>query len=79
MRKTFQKWLLLFVAGAFFLTLCLSFYLQTREANSNSIDLIDLKLDDAVKQIKLNTRNVEAIRIMTETEALAKGTCFSSK
>ncbi len=72
MRKTFQKWLLIFVASAFFLTLCLSFYLQTREAKSNSIDLIDLKLDDAVKQIKLNTRNVEAIRIMTESEALAK-------
>ena len=72
MRKTFQKWLLIFVIGAFLITLCLSFYLQTRESHSNSIDLIDLKLDDAVKQIKLNTRNVEAIRIMTESEALAK-------
>jgi serine phosphatase RsbU (regulator of sigma subunit) len=72
MRKTFQKWLFVFVIVAFILTLCLSFYLQTQEAHSNSVSLIDLKLEDATKQIERNTKNVETIRIMTESEALSK-------
>lgn len=72
MRRTFQKWLFLFVAIAFVLTFLISFSFQTKQARENAINLINLKLEDARKQIEDNRKNVAAVREFTDFAALAK-------
>ncbi len=78
MRKTFQKWLLLFVTAAFIITFCLSFYVQTKQARFNAIEMIRLKIADAKRQLLIAGENLESIRIMTRTEALAKARSFAA-
>ncbi|NLA26706.1 MAG: SpoIIE family protein phosphatase [Firmicutes bacterium] len=72
MRKTFQKWLLLFVTAAFAVTLGLSFFIQTRQARANAIHLITLKISDTTEQIAVNTANLHRIREQSDATALAK-------
>lgn len=62
MRKTFQFWLFISVALVFLLTLSLSFFFQTRQANKSAVNLMKLKIDDTIAQIKTNRRNREAVR-----------------
>lgn len=77
MRKTFQKWLLLFVTIAFFVTFFVSFWIQTRQARNSGINLIRLKIEDMKKQLEINDENLFAIRQMTSKAALAKARAFS--
>ncbi len=72
MRKTFQKWLLVFVTAACAVTLGLSFFIQTRQARANAIHLITLKISDTTEQIALNTANLRRIREQNDAAALAK-------
>ncbi len=72
MRKTFQKWLFLFVAVAFLVTFGISFSIETRQAKHNAVGLIKLKMEDARKQIVVNRENVATIRAIADATALAK-------
>lgn len=77
MRKTFQKWLFLFVAFAFLVTFWLSFSIETRQAKNNAVGLIRLKMEDARKQIVVNRENVATIRAIADATALAKARAFA--
>ncbi|MDD4019306.1 MAG: SpoIIE family protein phosphatase, partial [Kiritimatiellae bacterium] len=77
MRKTFQKWLFLFVAAAFLVTFGISFYIETRQAKNNAVGLIKLKMEDARKQIQMNRENVAVIRAIADATALAKARAFA--
>lgn len=70
MRKTFAKWLLLFITVAFMVTLSAAYYLQTEQATANSVRMIELRIQDAKKQIRQNMINLEVIR--DENDALAR-------
>lgn len=72
MQKTFQKWLFLFVAMAFAVTFCLSFYIQTRQAQENACRLIYLKIQDAIEQVDQNGRNQQMQREIRKSQSLAK-------
>ncbi|NLX25758.1 MAG: SpoIIE family protein phosphatase [Lentisphaerae bacterium] len=77
MRKTFQKWLFLFVAVAFLVTFGISFSIQTRQAKNNAVGLIKLKMEDARKQIVVSRENVATIRAIADATALAKARAFA--
>lgn len=77
MRKTFQRWLLVFVLIAFALTFCVSFFVQTRQAERNAEELIAIKISDARQQIGQNDKNLAAIRLLTDEAALAKAKAFA--
>jgi len=77
MRKTFQKWLFLFVAAAFLVTFGISFSIETRQAKNNAVGLIKLKMEDARKQIQVNRENVAVIRTIADATALAKARAFA--
>ena len=70
MRKTFAKWLLLFITVAFMVTFSAAYYLQTEQATANSVRMIELRIQDAKKQIRQNLINLEVIR--DENDALAR-------
>ena len=72
MRKIFQKWLFIFVAVAFTLTFCLSFYLQTQQAEENAEKQIRLKLYDVVAQVNLNENNQGRIVQASGSETLVR-------
>ena len=72
MRRIFQKWLFLFVAIAFLFTLAVTFTVQTYQAKENAVSLITLRIEDAEKQIETNNNNLETIKAMNASEALAK-------
>ena len=70
MRKTFAKWLLLFISIAFVVTFSAAYYLQTEQATDNSVRMIELRIQDAKKQIRQNMIDLEVIR--DENDALAR-------
>lgn len=72
MRKIFQKWLFIFVAVAFTLTFCLSFYLQTQQAEENAEKQIHLKLYDVIEQINQNELNLARIVHASQSETLVR-------
>ncbi len=78
MRKTFQKWLLLFVASASVITFCLSFYIQTQQAKNNAIDLVRLKIADAKRQLLNASENVETMRAITNAVAISKARALAA-
>jgi serine phosphatase RsbU (regulator of sigma subunit) len=77
MRKTFLKWLFLFVAAAFLLTFIISFYIQTEQARENAVNLINLKMADVMAQIIANRENVAVIREIADATSLAKARAFA--
>lgn len=77
MRKTFQLWLFFCVAAAFLVTFAVSFLSQTRQADRNAAELIELKLRDAKEQIQINDRNLATIREIIYSAAMAKCHTFS--
>ncbi|MCQ2559860.1 MAG: hypothetical protein MJ157_04030, partial [Clostridia bacterium] len=72
MKKAFLKWVLLFISLAFLLTLVFSFALQTKHSRENAFKLLELKIEDAEKQIQQNNKNLITLREMNHAEALAK-------
>lgn len=70
MRKTFAKWLLLFISIAFLVTFSAAYYLQTEQATANSVRMIELRIQDAKKQIRQNTIDLAVISV--ENDALAR-------
>ena len=77
MRHIFQRWLLVFVLIAFALTFCVSFFVQTRQAEQNAIELIGIKINDAQEQIDQNDKNLASIRMLNDETALAKARVFA--
>ena len=77
MRKTFLTWLLLFMTIAFIAAFFVSYNIQTRQAYTNAEKLIYLKIDDVIKQIAINNRNLREIRRETDANALAKVHAFA--
>jgi serine phosphatase RsbU (regulator of sigma subunit) len=72
MRKTFLTWLLVFMTLAFILAFSISYFIQSGQAYKNAEKLIYLKIDDVVKQIKINQKNLREIRRESDSNALAK-------
>lgn len=60
------------MAVAFVITFSLSFYIQTQQAKVNSEDIINLKIEDAKKQITLNNSNLAAIKGDSDKSAIRK-------
>ncbi len=77
MRKSFQRWLFLFIIIAFFITFIASLYIQTKQSKENAIDLISVKMNDAKQQIQINNDNVQTIREITDATAIAKAHIFA--
>jgi len=77
MRKTFLTWLLLFMTVAFWAAFLVSYNIQTRQAYSNAQKLIYLKIDDVIKQIAINNKNLREIRRESDANALAKVRAFA--
>jgi serine phosphatase RsbU (regulator of sigma subunit)/anti-sigma regulatory factor (Ser/Thr protein kinase) len=71
-RKTFQKYLFIFMAVAFVITFSLSFYIQTQQAKVNSEEIINLKIEDAKKQIIQNNSSLATIRQDSDKSAIRK-------
>ena len=61
MRGTFQRWLFLFLAVSFAALFLLTFYIQTREAYSDAEHLIQLRLEDVQKQIRISENAARTI------------------
>ena len=61
MRRTFQFWLFVSVALAFAALFYLTYYLQTKEAFNSAESLIELRMEDAKKQISINENNLKAV------------------
>lgn len=78
MRKTFLTWLLLFMTVAFWAAFLVSYNIQTRQAYSNAQKLIYLKIDDVIKQIAINNKNLREIRRESDANALAKVRAFAN-
>lgn len=60
------------MAAAFVVTFSLSFYIQTRQAKVNSEEIINLKIEDAKKQIAQNSFNLAAIQSNNDKSAIQK-------
>ncbi len=72
MTKIFQKRLLGIILIAFTLTLCLSYYIQTRQALRNAKNLIEQKIEHAQKQIRQNNENLSTIASLAKEESIIK-------
>ena len=72
MRKTFQKWLLLFVVCAFTLALTATYVLQTRQTKDNALSMISLRLEDAHYQVQRNEENLSILIERNKTELLSR-------
>lgn len=72
MRKTFQKWLFVFVFIAFVVTLLISFFIQTRQSWQHSEALIFGRIADAREQVERNTANLEIVLEGNRATALTK-------
>ncbi len=77
MRKTFQKWLFIFVFTAFIITLFISFSIQTQQAEENALHLINLKIEDAKEQIAQNDNNLALVTAINNAEAIDKAHALS--
>ena len=78
MKKLFQKWLLLFVAGAFLLTFVISWWVHSGLAHDSALDLLRVKLDDATRQVERTQENLKTVTEMTEASALAKARALAA-
>ena len=78
MKKLFQKWLLLFVAGAFLLTFVISWWVHSGLAHDSALELLRVKLDDATRQVERTQANLRTVTEMTEASALAKARALAA-
>lgn len=72
MEKIFHKWLFCLIGIVFVLALFLTYLIQTRYAQSESLNLIELNVSEAKKQIEQSNKNLEAIKKLSESLALTK-------
>ncbi len=72
MKKLFQKWLLVFVAGAFLLTFGVSWLIHSSLAQKSALELLRIKLDDASRQVEHTQTNLTTVVQMSEASALSK-------
>ncbi|NLV21987.1 MAG: PP2C family protein-serine/threonine phosphatase [Syntrophomonadaceae bacterium] len=77
MRKKFLLWLLFFMMVAFIAAFYVSYTIQSRQAYNNAEKLIFLKINDVIKQISINNKNLDDIRWESDTNALAKARAFA--
>ncbi len=77
MRKLFLVWLTVFVILTFIFSSSLSFFLQTRLAYRSAIQLINLKIKDAKKQISVNMDNFERMKKIVDEDSLAKARAYA--
>ena len=77
MKRIFQKWLFIFVLGAFVFTWGVSFVLQTREGERSAVEQIQLRLGDAKVEVARNSNNLLNIKILTNSDAVAKARCVA--
>ncbi|MDO5553004.1 MAG: SpoIIE family protein phosphatase [Planctomycetia bacterium] len=84
MRKIFHKWLFVFVAIAFTFTFCISYYLQTQQAELAAEKMINRKIAEVVAQLAKNNDYRQTVLAHLEAEAVDKvsalaGTLRSNK
>ena len=72
MKRLFQKWLLVFVAGAFLLTFGISWWIHSSLARESALELLRIKLDDAARQVEHTQKNLEMVIQMSNSAALSK-------
>lgn len=77
MRRTFLFWLFFCMATTFIAAFVFLFFIQTRQADRNAVDLIGLKLKDAKEQIQTNERNLDTIRQIVRDTAMSKSHSFA--
>ncbi len=77
MKKLFQKWLLVFVAGAFLLTFGISWWIHSSLARNSAIELLRIKLDDARRQVERTQANLDTVVQMSNSAALSKARAFA--
>ncbi len=77
MKRTFQKWLFVFVASAFIVMFALSYAVQTRQARKTSLELVRLKIADVINQLKITEHNLETITQATNSVSLLKARVFA--
>jgi len=62
---------------AFVLAFSISYFIQTTQAYENAESLISLKIDDVIKQVGINEKNLKEIRKESDSNALAKARAFA--
>lgn len=77
MKKLFQKWLLVFVAGAFLLTFGVSWWIHSSLARESAVELLRIKLDDAARQVRHTQANLDTIIQLSDAAALSKARAFA--
>ncbi len=77
MRKTFLRWLFFFILTAFIITLSISFYIQTRNAHQMAEHIIQIKVEDASRMMKVANENLKEIDARIKNNALTKARTFS--
>ncbi len=77
MKKLFQKWLLVFVAGAFLLTFGVSWWIHSSLARESAVELLRIKLDDAARQVRHTQANLDTVVQMSNAAALSKARAFA--
>ncbi len=77
MKKLFQKWLFLFILGAFLLTFGASWWIHSGIADTSTRLLLQAKLAAAVAQVEHTQDNLETILELTGKTAIAKARAFA--
>ncbi len=72
MKKLFQKWLLIFVTGAFLITFSLSWLLHSHLAQQAAEELLRANLEEVSGRVRGTCRNLETIVEMSNQAALVK-------
>lgn len=72
MRKTFQKWLLVFVFAAFAVTFSISYVFQTGQADDHAESLVRLNLEYIKRQISVSQNNLEILKADLKTALIEK-------
>ncbi len=78
MRKLFQKWLFLFVFGAFLLTFAASWWIHSSLAETSARELLWLKLETARKEVAQTQENLKTVVALSDNAALAKARIFAT-
>ncbi len=77
MKILFQKWLLLFVSIAFFVTFAASWGIHSSLAKNAALELLRVNLDDAKRRVETNEFNLKTIVTMSDATALVKSRAFA--
>ena len=72
MKSLFQKWLLVFVAAAFFITFTASWKIHSVIAENSAADLLQYSLEDAFQRVKHTEYNLKNVVELSNNAALAK-------